>query len=96
MKLPATKCPYCAQKRDGATQLYDARTGDAARKDRQPTAGDFTMCLECGGICVFTDDGALRMLDEDVDRAALEANPALAAKIHLAQRAWEKANPDKP
>jgi hypothetical protein len=83
---PRARCPYCGQARDGAVEVY----GDGA--DEPPEAGDFTLCVACGGISVFTNDATLRMLDEAVDRPTLEGDPELAINLVAAQRDWEKAH----
>jgi hypothetical protein len=49
-------CPTCGKMLDGATDII----GDAT-----PSAGDFTVCVGCRDILVFTDELGLRALTEE-------------------------------
>jgi hypothetical protein len=44
---PNATCPYCGHCHEAATDLV--------HHDQKPSAGDFTVCIECANILVFTD-----------------------------------------
>lgn len=49
------QCPHCGSLNDGATEMHL----EAVR----PKPGDWSMCFECAGISVFTEDLHLRASD---------------------------------
>lgn len=51
--IASAKCPWCGLRADAATNVY----GD----ERPDSHNSATMCLHCGGLCIFADDlGNLR------------------------------------
>lgn len=51
-KTPEQKCPVCGYGFDYATCVSD--------KDHRPRAGDFSLCMKCGELMVFTPEIKLR------------------------------------
>jgi len=47
-------CPYCGEEIGGATP--------ASGPDAKPDAGDFSVCLYCGGFLLFTRPDEVRIL----------------------------------
>jgi len=61
MMLPKeTVCPYCHIK-------FDDQTCVSQEEDIKPKAGDVTMCIKCGELAQFTDDGLIPLPEEIVD-----------------------------
>jgi ferredoxin-like protein FixX len=55
IKLPEQKCPKCDYPMDCATAAFTEDTP-------QPRKGDYTICLSCGTMLVFTDsNGGIRL-----------------------------------
>jgi len=50
---PLTTCPQCHHKID--------RAAAQDRSGAKPTPGDFSVCINCAGVNVFTDDMRLRV-----------------------------------
>lgn len=56
-RVKSTNCPRCKIPIDAATTV----AGD----DQNPKAGDYTICVECGGWLRFTDDLDVRSVTAD-------------------------------
>lgn len=86
-----TRCPHCMQEVDAALHVV-------GRAPRPPVAGDFTVCVACGRICVFTEAGGLRRAaPPDLRRLAPEARRELlrvAAAVEM-QRLDIRRRPDR-
>lgn len=56
-----TICPYCKMEFDDQTCV--------SNEDRklEPKSGDVTMCIKCGELAQFTDDGLIPLPEEIVD-----------------------------
>jgi hypothetical protein len=67
-------CPRCGSKNNGYTQA----TGD----ERAPEPGDVSLCWECGGMNIFTDDGKVRLPTEE-ERNHLLAQPDVLEAMEL-------------
>jgi len=67
-RLPATSCPVCQATLDAHGDELDDRSAA-----RAPQAGDYSVCLYCLAILVFTDARTLRALTA-AERAALPAD----------------------
>jgi hypothetical protein len=64
-RVQAAACPHCGTEQTGATNM---------QRSSPPAAGDFSICMNCAGVCVFTDDAALRTLNDD-DAEDLRQHP---------------------
>jgi len=67
-RLPATSCPVCQSTLDAHGDELDDRSAA-----RAPRAGDYSVCVYCLAILVFTDPHTLRVLTA-AERAALPAD----------------------
>jgi hypothetical protein len=68
-KLKPAACLACGAPLDAATAF--AEKGHASEPKPQP--GDFTLCIHCGHLMVFTDDMRLRQPTRDeLDEAAAD------------------------
>lgn len=52
-RVPPCLCPRCGQLLDAAT--------DATLEGKYPSPGDFSVCLKCAAVLVFTDNFKLRL-----------------------------------
>lgn len=76
---PNVKCPCCGKPNDRSSPNDPA---DGA----PPKTGDVTMCIGCGSLALYTEDGSLR-LPTMVEMAELVAMPNVQRVLH----AWETA-----
>ncbi len=79
--IPLTACPWCGKKSSRAWALDPE--GDA-----RPKPGDFSMCLSCGNVYVFTSDlGARKPEPDEIPEYAREkiARCQRARKLVLAK-----------
>jgi len=81
MHTPPTTCPSCQHVIDGAGRV----TGDS-----RPEAGDFTVCVYCASVAVFTETLMLRTLTDE-ERAIAETEPDLNEMVRLI-RLWLAAH----
>lgn len=72
-----TQCPHCRHRFDRASLLGEEKL--------MPEAGDYSICIECGAILIFTDgEGHLRAATVK-DIGALMQEPEQWATIEKAQ-----------
>jgi hypothetical protein len=71
-------CPFCRLQQEAVTHI--------SGKDYVPSNGDITMCFNCGGISVFTNDGGLRKPTKKEQRE-LDQN----SRIKEVKDAWKMA-----
>jgi hypothetical protein len=77
-RLPTNICPYCQIRLDAA--------GIWNGEDDRPSPGDFSVCLNCGEICAFTEMMGLRVLfPGELMEAPVEAGAAA-----ITARQWIK------
>lgn len=62
--IPPTRCPYCSYKMDASTGVFDG-------KGHSPQPGDYSLCLNCGKVAIFTEGMGIRLPTE---KEALEIN----------------------
>ncbi|HVQ49770.1 MAG TPA: hypothetical protein VMS92_06950 [Mycobacterium sp.] len=54
-RYPSTSCPHCGYKMDAASPVEGTGV---------PSEGDFSVCINCAGLMVFTHDMTLRKFGE--------------------------------
>jgi hypothetical protein len=80
-RFPQTKCPICEHHIDAASHVSEP--GIFAR----PSAGDFTVCIECGGWLKFDAGLALVRLNEfDIMEMTTEEHEALRTTTQIIKR----------
>ena len=79
----SSHCPYCGYELDGATSPRD--------QSMMPSPGDVSICIECGGICLFTADLRLRKPTLEEDSTIRAELGATLAAFELARRAAHRA-----
>lgn len=79
VRLPATTCPTCRETLDGVTS-----TGSRA----QPEPGDYSICVYCGTLLMFTETLVLRRLTYDEERAVPLYVKRKVEIANRAARAW--------
>lgn len=57
--LPASECPVCRYEMDAATCVE--------REKAEPSAGDFSVCLNCGEMLRFNDILVLKPIPKDIE-----------------------------
>ena len=80
-RTPKSNCPFCLHKLDAAM------SGDPAHPDVMPKPGDFSVCISCASILVFTDDLRLRAPNPGELETAFREDILLERAITRAQRA---------
>ena len=76
MQVPASVCQNCGTKCDGATGLKD---------DECPSPGDYSICVYCGHLMIFSDGLVLRNpTDEEI--ISIAGDPALIMATAIAER----------
>lgn len=78
MKPKPSLCCYCGHFLECAMHPVD--------DTREPTPGDFSMCINCGGLLCFNEDMTLRGATL-ADRQAMEPDQAEMLKLMEASRA---------
>lgn len=64
-KVSPSLCPYCGYFADAASSVTE--------NEAPPKPGDISMCLSCGGVCVFSRDLMLRAITAE-EREALPSH----------------------
>lgn len=82
---PATTCPHCGYKIDAASPPE----GQA-----EPSEGDFSVCLKCAGLMVFTHDMTLRKFGQ-ADYEELTGDTNLCAQLLTVRDLVRKLNWNK-
>ncbi len=71
-RVPASKCPHCEKILDGASSTNG--------ENIKPKSGDAMICIYCGNINIYGDDGELRKSTK-IELDKLLSDP----EIYLAQ-----------
>jgi hypothetical protein len=69
VRVPEAACPYCGDKQDRATGFHT----------RYPAAGDLSVCIQCGGVSVYTG--------ETLQREPWPKDEPIPADVQTLQRA---------
>lgn len=59
-RMPTTNCPHCNAELNASTYV---RGGGRDGFKTRPNAGDVTVCINCGNICVFGNNYTLTKPD---------------------------------
>ena len=77
--MKITPCPFCGRNNDMHTSLTD--------NDLVPKSGDITLCIQCGEIAEFTEDGLIPLPEEKIDLINLqEIQAARSIRIQFLKR----------
>jgi hypothetical protein len=79
-KTPTFHCPRCQHKLDRVTPSDDS---EAARK---PEENDFTICIQCGEILVFSKDLSLELMAKKDLKALYKEDRQTFFYLHYLQR----------
>lgn len=74
MNKPGRRCPVCSAVADGCTTVGGEQI--------PPNPGDFSMCLSCGAVCVFTEDLEFR-LPTGVEAAEILTTPEIVKTMAI-------------
>ncbi len=77
--IPECNCPNCGHRFSAASSLDDASA--------KPSAGDFTVCIECAQLLAFDDDLRVRKITAEEVRHIMTTTPEIWRKIEHTQRA---------
>ena len=86
-KVPSMPCPKCGVSNDGATDL--------SNEGNKPKAGDFTICIKCGNIGIFTEDLHVRTAWTDEIDALDEVSKGELGKAMWAWRKMKESRGDR-
>jgi hypothetical protein len=75
-KMPDANCPTCGHAFSAASNALD--------NERGPRPGDWSICIECGGVLAFDASLRPRALTEAEQRAA-DADPRIRKVQHAHQ-----------
>jgi len=84
----ACLCPHCGAKLDTSTEL--------GHEDHAPVPGDYSMCLHCGVILIYTPELQVRRAElEDLAKLPKETL-LLLMRAQYAQSLASRLHPAKP
>lgn len=84
-EIPQDRCSACGHPVDAATKLLGGATG--------PSAGDVTVCFECGHLMAFDADLSLRELTP-LESGVVESDPRIVEIRRLIHE--RRANASRP
>jgi len=77
-----TTCPHCSKKLDGHTAVDDS--------EAMLGPGDITVCVYCSEVCVYAEEGGLRIATAE---EILEVNLVEIARAQRVARMFQKHFP---
>lgn len=77
-ETPLSKCPHCHHRFD--------RASDVTKDRHSPSPGDFSVCINCGGLGIFNDDLTVRKATRQEEVASLKYPDIMKAQIFIRGR----------
>jgi hypothetical protein len=79
---PHVICPHCGKKNNASTPV--------GRNKNAPTPGDITLCIGCGKVGVFTEDGSLRVPNAEEALRFMADPRIIQAQVLISSRSSTK------